>query len=130
MTRANTDAALLAIPMELQHIGAKIAAGLTETHNGLRLTGARFHDVSRRLVSTGSGRLVGWSVRATGGPVTVLLRNGRDSAGDVMALIDLVDTESDTQWFGPGGIAFPEALFLDQTGTGTLTGALWLGAVD
>jgi hypothetical protein len=126
----NIQAALLAIPMELQRITHELQAGLAEFHNGTRLTAARYVPTTRALAWGGSGRLVGWSVRATGGPVTVLLRDGRDSSGDVLAVIDLVDGEHETVSIGAGGIAFPEALFLDRSGAGVLDGAVWIGAVD
>ena len=124
------QAAILALPMELQRITSELRAGLAEFHNGTRITGARYIGVNRRLAWGGTGRLVGWSVQATGGPVRCLLRDGHDESGDVLAVIDLVDTESDNQWFGPGGISFGEALYLDVTGAGTLIGSVWLGAVD
>lgn len=126
----NLQAAILALPMELQRITSELRAGLAEFHNGTRITGARYVGVTRRLAWGGSGRLVGWSVQAVDGPVRCVLHDGRDASGDVLAIVDLVDTESDCQWFGPGGVAFGEALYLDVTGAGTLTGSVWLGAVD
>lgn len=127
----NLTAALLSIPMELERTRASLEAGLSEFHNGTRLEGARaLTAADRKLAWGGKGRLVGWSVRAVDGPVTVVLRNGRDEGGEPLAVIDLVDTESDTQWIGPTGVFFGEALYLDRTGAGRLEGAVWIGAVD
>ncbi len=130
----NVQAAILALPMELERIGARMTAGLAEFHNGQRLTAARYVDVGRRLVSTGSGRLVGWSMRnahATDS-LTVTVRNSRDASGDVVATLGLGGGQGSTVWLGPGGVDFGEALFLDVTGAGagSLTGSVWLGAVD
>jgi hypothetical protein len=130
----NVQAALLSLPMELERMGAKMSAGLAEFHNGSRLTAARYVDVSRRLVSTGSGRLVGWSVRNAhaSAVLTVNVRNSRDASGDVVATLSLLAGEDSTVWLGPGGVDFGEALFLDVTGdgAGSLLGSVWLGAVD
>lgn len=127
----NVQAALLSLPMELDRIGAKVAAGLGEFHNGQRITAARYVDVGRRLVSTGSGRLVGWSVRNAHATdtVTVTVRNSRDASGDVMATFALDAGEDSTVWLGPGGVDFGEALYLEVDG-GQLVGAVWLGVVD
>lgn len=130
----NVQAALLSLPMELDRIAGKLSAGLAEFHAGNRLTAARYVDVSRRLVSTGSGRLVGWSLRNThaADPLVVTVRNSRDASGDVVATLGLSAGQSSTVWLGPGGVDFGEALFLDVTGAGALSlvGAVWLGVVD
>jgi hypothetical protein len=126
----NVQAALLAIPMELQRITSELQAGMAEFHNGTRLTAARYVDVGRRLAWGGAGRLVGWSVRAEGGAVTLTLRNGRDDSGEIMAVVQLDAANPATVWLGPGGVAFGEALYLDVTGPGQLVGAVWIGAVD
>jgi hypothetical protein len=122
--------ALLAVPMEMQRIAQELRAGLAEFHNGTRITGARYVPVSRQLAWGGSGRLVGWSVLAVDGPVTVQLRDGRDASADVVAIIDLVAGESETMALSGGGVAFGEALYLDASGAGRLVGAVHLGAVD
>jgi hypothetical protein len=130
----NVQAALLSLPMELERMGAKLASGLSEFHNGNRLTAARYVDVSRRLVSTGSGRLVGWSLRNSHATdvATVNIRNSRDASGDIVATLALSGGEDSSIWLGPGGVDFGEALYLDVTGpgAGSLVGAVWLGAVD
>lgn len=126
----NIQAALLSLPLELQRMSAELQAGLAQSHAGNRLTGARPVDVTRRLAWGGPGRLVGWSIRADVGAVTLTLRNGRDSTGEVLGTVELATDQSHTVWMGPGGVDFGEALFLDVTGAGTLVGAVYLGAVD
>lgn len=108
-----------------------IRAGLTETTNGLKITGARYRPVpaSSALVWGGRARLVGWSLYANG-PVRLVLHDGRDETTDVLAVIDLADQESETQWLGPGGISAGEAVWAEYVGAGRLTGALYLGVVD
>ena len=108
-----------------------IRAGLGETTNALRVTGARYKPfpAASALLNGGPGRLVGWSVLAAG-PVRVTFHDGRDAGGDVFGVLDLVDGESDRTWFGGPGIGFGEALYAEITGAGTLTGAVYLGAKD
>lgn len=125
--------AIASIPLALERVQAELRVGLGEFHNGLRLQGARHVAVGaggRALASAGSGRLVGWSLRAAGGAVTVTLRDGRDASGDVLAVLELADGATDTQWLGPGGVSFVEGLYVETDGDGALTGAAWLGAVD
>lgn len=129
-------AALAALPLELERIKDTLSTGLRESNNAVPLQGARYVGVGtaggRTMAWGGSGRLVGWSLRATGGPVTVVLRDSRTDTGDVIAYVELTDASSDTQWFGPGGISFGEGLYVQAIapGAGVIQGAVWLGAVD
>lgn len=118
--------------LEVEKHTAEVAVGLAQWQNGNRLTGARPLSASAhpRLYG-GSGRLVGWSLFASGGPVTVLVRDSRVTGdGDVLAAFSLVDGEDAQQWMGPGGISFGEGIFLEKTGAGALVGSVWIGAVD
>lgn len=133
----NVQAALLALPMELDRIAGQMASGLSEFHNGNRVTAARYADVTRRQVSNGRGRLVGWSMRNSHAtdPLTVTIRDSRDAAGDVMATFTLAAGAGSTHQLGVAGVSFGEGLFLDVTGpaaavAGSLVGAVWLGVVD
>jgi hypothetical protein len=109
----------------------EMAAALAQTVRGLRINGARPRPITPNAVNVGAGgRLVGWSLLATGGPVRILLHDGGAASADLIAVIDLADQENQSQWMGPGGIAFAEALYVECTGAGTLTGALHIGAVD
>lgn len=128
------QAALLSIPLELSRISHELKAGLQEFHNGTKLSAARFVDVSRRLGSNGSGRLLGWSLsNPSGGDVLVRFRNGRD--GDLLAVVKLLAGGMSTHTLPASGVSFPEALWFDVT-SGTagaaeqLEGAAYIGAHD
>ena len=121
---------LAAIPLELAKVRGELASGLAEYAGAMRLTGARPVIASRPLVWGGSGRLVGWSVRATGGAVTVTLRDSRDTAGDIVAVINVADATSQTIALPGAGVSFGEGLNATVAGAGVLEGAYWLGAVD
>lgn len=116
--------------LKVEQHSAEVASGLALFNNGQRLTAARPMNVTAKRVWGGSGRLVGWSVKATGGPVTVLVRDSRDSEGQVLAVIDLLDTESETVSLGTAGVSFGEGIYLDRSGAGTLIGSVWLGGHD
>jgi hypothetical protein len=116
---------------------AEVAAGLAESRNGQRITGARLAPIyANTLAATTRGRLVGWSVREAGDTLTppapaaarVTIYDGRDSSADVLAVIQLGAGAADTQWLGPGGVSFGEAAFVAVTGT--VAGSLYFGAVD
>lgn len=132
-------AAIEAIPIRLEQVAAEVRAGLTEFKGTTRLQGARVVPIGaaggRDLASTGEGRLVGWSLRATGAHATVVLRDSRGAAtGDKIAFIDLpasaLEPVTETVWLGTGGISFTEGLFAEVITTGDVQGALYLGAVD
>jgi hypothetical protein len=122
------------VALEGERTRVEMAAGLAQTQRGLRIDGARYRTLpagasSSQLVGAPC-RLVGWSILAESQPVRLLLRDGRGTAGDVVTVIDLAAGESDNQTFGGSGVAFTDAMWVDITGTGTLTGSLYLGAVD
>lgn len=118
--------------LEMAGVRAEFRAGLTQTKDALRLTGARPVPMggigSSRLLWGGPVRLVGWNLWASGGPVRVLLHDGRDTGADVVGVVDLAALEHDAQWLG-AGVSLGEALYAEIVGTGTLTGAVYLGAV-
>lgn len=121
------------VEAEGARVRTELAAGLTQTRNGMRVTGARYvpFPAASSLLNGGPGRLVGWSILASAaGPVRVIFHDGRDTGAEVFSVLDLVAGESDRTWFGPSGISFGEALYLEVVGTGTITGAVYLGAVD
>lgn len=104
--------------------------GFRGSLRGQRLTGALPRPVQGNAVTySAGGRLLGWSVLATGGPVRFVLHDGIDTTGDVLAIIDLVDSENETVWFGPGGVSFSVGLYLEQIGTGVPTGTMFIGPV-
>lgn len=125
--------ALTQLQTTLERDRAAIQAALAETTNANRLRGARpvpAGAAGRPLLWAGPGRLVGWSLTATGGAVEVTLRDSRDTTGDPVATIAIAAGGHAALWAGPGGVSFGEGLFADVTGAGTLAGAIWLGAVD
>jgi hypothetical protein len=124
-------AAIAAIPLEIDRIRSTFEAGLAQFTGTSRLDAARYLPAGgRALAWDGRGRLVGWSLQAVDGPVTLIVRDGRDEHGEPVAVVDLADAQTATVWLGPGGVSCPNGLYLDRTGAGTLAGAVWLGAVD
>lgn len=125
--------ALEQLPIELEKGRTELQVGLAQYANGNRLTGARpavIGAAGRPLLSAGSGRLVGWSVHATGGAATIVLHDSRDASGDTIAAIELAAGTSQTIWAGPGGVSFGEGLYAAITGAGAVEGSVWIGAVD
>lgn len=119
--------------LELEHLRTDLAAGLQSFKDGIRLRGARPVDVGptgTKAASRGTGRLVGWSLAATGGDVLVTLRDDRGEGGDTLAVIALSEGTSESTWLGPGGVSYGEGVNVVVAGDGTLEGAVWLGAVD
>jgi hypothetical protein len=116
---------------EGSRVRAVLEAGLAQTANANRLRGARPLQVRNGLLWGGPGRLAGWSVWANGGPVRLILHDGRDTGGDVLAVVDLIDQENDTtNLVAPAGVSFGEALYAEIIGTGALIGAVYTGAHD
>lgn len=116
---------------------AELAAGLAESRNGQRITGARLAPIyPNTLAATSRGRLVGWSMREAGdtltpaapAPAVVTVHDGRDATADVVAVIPLSAGAGTTQWLGPGGVSFGEAAYVEVVGT--VKGSLYFGAVD
>lgn len=124
------QAALLSIPLELARVTQELKAGLQEFHNGNRLQAARFLDVSRRLGSNGSGRLLGWSLYAASGDVVVRFRNG--NGGELISVAKLTGGSTSTHTLPESGVSFTEGLYFDVTGAGadSLEGAAYAGAHD
>lgn len=120
------------VALEGEKTRLEMAAGLAETQRGLRIDGARARQVVPNAVNdVAGGRLVGWSVRAVGGDVTLTFHDGHDAGGDVIAATaDLAAGASETHTAMPAGVSYVEALYIEVTGTGTVTGAVWIGAVD
>lgn len=116
--------------LEGAKLRAEMQAGLSDFQRGLRVTGAAYRPLlPNAVIYNGSRRLVGWSVRAVGGAATVTFHDGRNADADAIATFALAaDGSSDTHWFGPAGVSFVEALYVEVTGT--VTGAVWTGAVD
>lgn len=139
MNRDRLADALEALPMVFERYSAEMREGLGLYHNAIRLMGMRPVQVgvtgSSSLLTTGPGRLCGWSLRATAGDVTVLLRDSRGDAGatgDILATVELLAStgnKSDTQSLNYG-VSFGEGVYLQAVGAGQLQGAVFIGAVD
>lgn len=131
-------AAIEAIPVQFARMQDELAAGLQEFHNGQELRAARPLQIgatgANTLAWAGPARLVGWSVRATDGPMTVLLRDARSDSGDILAAIELAAGQSQTVWLGPGGVSAGEGIYVQAVqavpATGAIQGAIYLGSVD
>jgi hypothetical protein len=114
---------------------AQLASGLRSFEGAIALQASRNVPVGvggRILAQAGQGRLVGWSLRATGGAVTVAIRDSREGdAGDILAFVELAAETSETVHLG-GGISFVNGLVVVATTVdgGQLQGSLWVGAVS
>jgi hypothetical protein len=88
------------------------------------------------ILSASPGRLVGWSLRETGGTNGFACRfyNGDNSAADVVAIEGGPASAVRTQLFPAGGISFTEGLYLSLVTGGSLSssveGVVYLGASD
>jgi hypothetical protein len=120
------------VSLEGDKTRTEMAAALGQSIRGLRINGARPRPISPNAANVSAGgRLVGWSVRASGGTVALTFHDGNDATGDVIgATALLADGASETHSVMPAGIAFVQSLYVEVTGTGVPVGALWFGAVD
>lgn len=108
---------------------AELAASFTATLRGARIDAALPRPIRPNATNYGAGgRLVGWSVRASGGEVILNLRDG-DAGGDVIATVDLAAGTSQT-FSGVPGVSFVDGLFVESVGVGVPVGAVWIGAAD
>jgi hypothetical protein len=127
-----------AVALEGDRTRSAFAAGLAETQRSMRVDGAAYRPLPAAggLVYGGSRRLVGWSVRETGGanPVSVDLYDGVDAGAvdptRLVATFTVAAGGSLSHHAMPAGVAFVDGLFAVVSGTGLLRGALHIGAVD
>jgi hypothetical protein len=88
------------------------------------------------ILSASPGRLVGWSLRETGGTNGFAARfyNGDSPAADVVAIAGAGAGAVTTQLFPAGGVSFTEGLYLALATGGSLSssveGVVYLGASD
>lgn len=116
------------IALEGERTREAFAAGLAETKEGLRVTGARYVPI-RPMVTSAGGRLAGWSLLAGAAAAVVTLHDGQTADDDVVSVITLAAGEAATVPIPGAGISFVHGLFAEITG-GPVSGAVWLGAVD
>lgn len=120
-----------AVSLEAERTRLEVAQAFAQTQRGLRIDGALARPIIPNAMNyLGGRRLVGWSVRAAGGDVTITLRDGHDASGEVIGTIALVAGQSETVTVMPAGVSFAEGLYVASTGAGAPVGALWIGAVD
>lgn len=115
-----------------------LRTSLAQSLAGVMLRGARPVQIGTAEGSTASasqspGRLVGWSIReahpTVPAPATVRLLDGDPAnGGKVIAVVELLADGSNTKSLNPGP-AFVQGLYV-QVVTGTVEGAVWLGAMD
>ena len=126
------------VALEGARTRSEVAAGLAETQRGQRIDGASYRPLPTAggLVYGGSRRLVGWTVRETGGanPVSVDLYDGADAGAvdpsRLVATFTVAAGGAVAHHAMPAGIAFVDGLFAVVSGTGLLRGAVHLGAAD
>ncbi|WP_189059583.1 hypothetical protein [Longimycelium tulufanense] len=79
-------------------------------------------------VHTGYTILRGWSIRESATlalAATVIIRDGTDDTGMIVAVIELAADSHDTVWLGEG-IQCATGVFVDRT-AGETEGSIWLG---
>lgn len=108
------------------------AQAMAESVRGSRIDGALPRPLTPNAVNyAGAGRLVGWSVRASGGEVILDLYDGPGAdPSRYLGAIDLASGASQTVWLGPAGVSVVESLYVAASGAGTPLGSVWIGAVD
>lgn len=123
------------IGLELERVRADFAAGLAETRNAMRVRGVRREVIPANggRVSSGAGRLVGWSVRETSGgaPVTLELYEGVDQVDqqNFLAAIQADAGKVATSALPAPGIDYSGGITVVVV-SGAFRGALLFGAVD
>lgn len=81
------------------------------------------------LVRTGLATLFGWSLAESAGVAavaTVIIRDGVDTAGKIVAVIELTANGSDTQELMPNGVRINTGIFVDRV-AGETVGAIYFG---
>lgn len=131
------------LPELFERYTAELASGLRSFEGAIALRGARYVEITSvpnaagqsagLMAQNGQGRLVGWSLRATGGAVTVLIRDSADADnGRIVGALELAAETSDSQSFGDG-VSFTQGLWVavarPANGLGQLQGSLFVGAV-
>lgn len=74
------------------------------------------------------GKLMGWSLRETGGAATAtvdLYDNASAASGTRVGAVNLAISGSSTVWFGPG-VQLANGLFYDVGGTGVVAGSVYV----
>lgn len=119
------------VALEAALTRSELGVTFAQTLRGARLDGALPRPIRANNVNYGAGgRLVGWSLRAVGGDVTLTLHDGQNADADPIATV-VIPAGTSSNIGAPGsGVGFVDALYAEVVTTGSVTGALWIGAVD
>lgn len=115
---------------------SQLQADVAESVGGTLLRGARPVQVgdtagATRRPSTSGGSVVGYSLHNSGAnPVVVYLRDGSDSTGDIVAVVQLPAGVADSGWYGPGGLNVAQGVYVDYPAGAGLEGAVYLRGTD
>jgi len=120
------------IVQEAEKTRIALSSAFAESLRGQRITGALPRPITPNAINySARGRLVGWSLRVDTAAATVNLYDGPAAdASRYLGTVELAAGTSSAQWLGPGGVSITDGVFVEVIGTGTVTGALWIGAVD
>lgn len=130
------------IDEKIEHLAATVAleaaltrtelgAAFAQTLRGSRIDGALPRPLRANAINYGAnGRLVGWSLRAVGADATITLHDGQSPDADPIATVVIPSGTSSTVGAPGSGIGFVDALYAEVATTGSVVGALWIGAVD
>lgn len=128
------------VSLEGARVREEFRAGLAETRNAVKVRGARLVPLYGQtgVVAGGSGRLVGWTVRETGGTAGAVLTiySGRDATADVLGVVVLPAGGGQTLGLPGAGVFWEDGVSFAVTappgaGTpGTVAGSLYVGSVD
>lgn len=129
-TEDRITAAAVQITQAVAEAREAVDVGLAQFHNAIRLQGARYVGVGAgggRFMAWGAaGRLVGWSLRAVGAPATLVLRDSRTAAGEIIAEVSLAAGATETVWLH-AGVSFTDGLYVDVVDPGVVEGAVYIG---
>jgi hypothetical protein len=120
------------VTLESERTRTELADQFSQTVRGLRIDGALPRPFRTNAENyTAAGRLVGWSLRASGADATITFRDGHNTDADPIATVVIPAGKSDTTSAPGSGVSFVDALYAEVApGSGTIVGAVWIGAVD
>jgi len=130
-TQAMVDGLVMTFEASLQRF-EETSVRNAQSINAVNLRGASVVPIGsantgtkRPMVSPGA--VLGWSMRETTGAGTavVALRDGADSAANLVTSIQLPANGSVRDWFGPSGLAVAYGLYVDVM-SGSIEGAVYL----
>lgn len=123
--------AIAAMSQRVEEAAAALQTSFAETVNGVVVRAARavqLEPSGNGRLTTAAGRLVGFALRETSGAASavVVIRDGADATGAVLAPVTLGPGESVRDWFGPAGVNIAAGCFVHIV-SGAVEGAVYLG---